>query len=561
MEGAASRGIVLENGSGFGRILILAIYLVASASSSFGEERTATQKQDRANRLDQMSKALEAVKVDRVRSLGNQQVEGRRMTNRSEMHFRFLTCVSGMTDENRNGMILFPLQISGLSFKTDPSGKGPLRRDSGSDFQEIKVRFNAIFDDHPKVAIDTPPLRHGSDFDATQAIRDEVIARVRWFFPEAVIEGRQKYFEKTLTFENECQEPAVVWLHYRTRIRTTAGFEWNWKPCPPHEGQPLRVVVPARAEIPITTEGNPVKAGGVQIWAESESGEQWLDYRNNVLPLIAPNPDCEGELAYYSELPEKYTYTIRAREGKRQFTERTIELRNESTEKLDVSLGYRTQIDNRLIWRDGKYILQPGEKLAPRDSEGMLIRASQIRVTGKTENRRYEKHAADPLWLVPDTDGHRVYQADRIGKYAYVFASAREGEGTRTARVKAGETNVMDGASVLATVRQGQVLDVVKTQTDWIAVNVTVAGKTRTGWVADTDVELSTTGPSSDPENSRGKKLKVLVDNGEIKVGSTTIAQLPGHRARGVGRTGRLVSDRDQCGRDTSSRLDIRWAE
>ncbi|HMP05185.1 MAG TPA: hypothetical protein PJ982_02455, partial [Lacipirellulaceae bacterium] len=210
-----------------------------------------------------------------------------------------------------------------------------------------------------------------------------------------------------------------------------------------------------------------------------------------------------------------------------QGAERVVELHNDSGESLDVRLRYRTKLDGRWTWRNARFTLAPGQRQQPLDGQGMRIRAARMNLRGETPNRRYQRHADEPLWLVDEAAGRRLYAADRIGKFIYIFTPRGEGAETSMARITAASATVMDGSRQVATVRRGDSLEVVSTRPGWSGVRVDVGGTPQTGWIRDSDAEVTVTGPAADPGDPVRRTLVVTAAAAAVKVGPETIATLP----------------------------------
>lgn len=498
------------------------------ATCSFAQDLTERDK-ERVSRLDEMARSLEKVKVDKVRASGNQQSEDRRFSDRSELHIRFLVCVAGLANKNQDGLLIFPLQVSGFKSAISASGGGKADRKSGADYQQVKVSLTGIRADKPKAKIDLPELRHGSSYNAVQLARDEIIERIRWFFPDAEIEGRQKFDVKRFAVRNETKEPIAVWLHYRKKVRKENHFGWEWTPSEPDRGDPIELALaPGKTEVVAIDNSSPIEGSHVQFWVESESGELWEEHRHEPLSLVAPNPELDGERAYYAERPQTHEFVVRPHSGKIAFTERVLELENATDESLDVSLQYYTSNGGKLQWRTAAYTLPPKNRFTPRDDRGMRLRASQMRVTGKTQNRRYHRHAKDPLWLVEEVDGRRAYLAEKVGTYQFVFTPTGESGGTSAqAQVSVASTRVMSGSTPIATLSRGANVEIRDRRPGWLLVRVPQGKSTATGWVRDTDIDAAATVKTPAPPAERSSKtFTVTASAANVQVGSAAIARL-----------------------------------
>jgi tetratricopeptide (TPR) repeat protein len=68
------------------------------------------------------------------------------------------------------------------------------------------------------------------------------------------------------------------------------------------------------------------------------------------------------------------------------------------------------------------------------------------------------------------------------------IGAQRSAPGRKRIQITAESANVMDGAQVLTAVRKGQEFDVTQTNGDWYAIEVSIAGVNRAGWVLNRDV-------------------------------------------------------------------------
>lgn len=503
-------------------LVLMGIHLPPAYSQPLPEDEAA-----RIGRLDQLARDLEKVKVDKVRSTGPQRSEERRSSKHSELHFRFLVCVSGLVADNQDGRLIFPLQISGLTSELNSAEQGANKRDSGADFQKIQVTLAGVRKARPKVKIEVPKLRHGSVFDAVQLVRDEIISRVRNYFPDAEIEGRQKFLDKHFEIKNEARESVQVKLHYRTLRRNDTKSEWGWQPGLPPNGEAIRFAVSSGSKSAAKENSSDlIRTSGVRFSAEGDSGEEWLEHKSDVLWLVDENPELDGERAYYAEKPQMSTHTIKPKTGKREFAERVLEFNNQAGESLQVALRYESYSDGQLVWKSEKYQLEPGKSFVPRKSDGARIRASRIYLVAESAARRYVKYAQQPLWLVDEVAGRRSYYAESIGKFVYSFGPSSEGASTDMARVTAASARIVAGTQTLATVGKDQSYKVVDKRPGWVAVQADIAGKSVTGWIREQDVRVSS-GPSLTPQPSLSPKTLTIISNAaELKLGSTIIAPL-----------------------------------
>src|SRR5688572_1801947 len=118
------------------------LLFLSLCAASFAQDPADLDK-DRVARLEQLAKSLESVVIDRVQSSGDRVVEGRRASRQSELHVRFLVCVSSLENGGKDGVLLFPLQASGFTSVIDPRKDTPEQK-TGADFQKVKVTLEGL---------------------------------------------------------------------------------------------------------------------------------------------------------------------------------------------------------------------------------------------------------------------------------------------------------------------------------------------------------------------------------------------------------------------------------
>lgn len=506
--------------------LLLAMVCLAPAFAT-AQDLTPEQK-DRAERLEKFALAIEQVKVDREQSTGDQQSGDRRYSRASELHLSFHTAVTGLENDNKDAAVIFPMHASGFTRIIDSRSDGQL--DSGSDLKKVKVSIADFFgaEGKPKATIDVPEPRHGSTFPAQQIARDEIQRLLEEFLPEVEIDGMQRFFEKELAVRNNTEEPITVWLVYRTRRHNEQqGWHWTWQPSEPGEGEPLTYTVDAGSTLLLKAAGDDsksdnVRAARVRLWAESESGSRWLEYRDEDLWLVDKNPKFDGLRRYHAEKIERYVHTIQPQPGPKVFSERVVRFRNASPEPVSLSLRYYTRRGGSLGWRSMQLQIPPGQTVSPRGDDGMRIRASRLRFSAASENRRWLKYAERTLWLVEESAGRRVYQAEEIGTYLYVLEPKAAGASKQAARVTADNAPIKIGNETLGTLEEGDQFTVEETRGGWVRGTFDVGGQQQTGWVQASALAIDEANPLQSPA-SDDRKLRVT-GRGELKIGDTTVA-------------------------------------
>jgi hypothetical protein len=116
--------------------------------------------------------------------------------------------------------------------------------------------------------------------------------------PEAVTQTR-----RYLKVKNDTGSKLTVWLHYRT---LTTGDEWKWFPKDGRKA--VRYELDPGEETYLCHEGWKVNASRVRIWAETASGEQMDEYKDQDLWLVPE--DEEGERSYSAPQMEDFTFAF-----------------------------------------------------------------------------------------------------------------------------------------------------------------------------------------------------------------------------------------------------------
>jgi hypothetical protein len=533
------------------RSLVSAFFVAVGAValmplSGFAQQSLSAKDKDRLERLERLADAIEKVKVDRRQSTGDREVEGRRLSNNSELHMRFMAAAGTLAANGKDGLCAFPLQVSGYSSAIN-SAKGVSDRKSGADLQRATIVLQGLIGQpRPRARVELAPLNHGSAFPADQIARDRIHDLIRLFFPEAEIDGVQRFFEKEFEVRNETDEQLRVWAYGRTWDKSpsqtkgaaagvasqeagedSGGFTWIWKPGTPSQVKPFEITVPAGKSRKFTdAEGGTqaLAANRVLVWAESESGERWLDHERQSLWLVEPDPQDNGERTYHAKQVETYVYSIKPKPGPRVFTERTLELKNATSEQLTVHLRYRTNSAGAIAWQAADVTIAPEQSLRPRGPDGTQIRASQVLFAADGRHRRYTKHEREPLLLVDEKEGVRAYKADKIGSYLYTFETGAAGKAGE-ARITGARVPVSANGRTLAYVNRGEQYRVVDSDDEDIKIAVTVRGREYTGWVSRRNAEMGPPPAPAAPVAVR-QTLRITADRAAVKVGSTVIGHV-----------------------------------
>lgn len=521
-------------------ILLGAAALLVAGSPAIGQELS-KRDQSRVDRLDKMAASMDEVDVTKKETSGDRQSDGRRQSKVSELKFRFLLCTSGLINDDKDGMLLFPMQVSGFTSTLSPGVKP--RRRSGADLVEIRVVFTGLVgQDTPQAEIKLPSFKQGSTFPAADLVREEIQKRIERFLPEAEIQGRQRRREKYLRVTNQTEQTLKVFVHRRTnRFDPETGYRWLWKPAEPGQ-QPQVVSIDPGESVRLKADGensepdseqdaSPVTAQRVRIWAENEAGQRWPKHRETDLWLVDKNPDFDDARVYYSEQIETFERVFDPQPGPHVFTERVLRMTNKAPQPLSVSLQYRTTERGLAAWREAEFTIPANSAFEPKDDYGMRIRASRIRFSAESEDRRYRTYQTDDLWLVERVDGRRAYQADAIGQFQYVFQPLAAGVDVATVTTDSAE--VKDGSKTIGRVRKGEQYDVLQRRGPWTRIAFASDGKPVSGWVLQKHLKAGRDAPGAPPSDSR-QRFRTTRTNTELKVGGAIIASIPKGQAYDV---------------------------
>ena len=525
------------------RLLIpwLFCLLLSGGPQVFGDDASRSERdQQRLKRLQQLADSLQQVRIDQSQSSGDRSSSGRRYSFSSELHVRFLTAAADLGENQRDAVCLFPVQVSGFTSRVNPQGEST--QTAGSDLQRATVRLvGLIGQDRPKARIELAKLDHGSDFPADQLVRDRIHDLIRLYFPEAEIEGRQRFFERELVIRNDTEQPIRAWVFVRSwdkspdqqegpelgrtdeEVRNEGGdVRWRWLPGDPASARPIELTVAPRKSERVLFQRRPVAANRALVWVESDTGARWLEHKEEPLWLVEANPAENGERTYHAEKIDTYTHRIQPQPGPHLQTERVLQMKNGTSEPLEVQLKYRTRSGSGFLWRSAKFTIPPGAAYQPRDDQGFRIRASRVQFVASSDNRQYTRYVDEPLWLVAEVNGRRAYKADSIGEFVYTFQpAAQTSQGTVT--ITADGAPIVSGKERLAVTSRNQKYNVIGTQGDWIRVEFTSQGETKQGWIQRSQVSLNLAELQPTPVR-KVQMARITASQVDVKFGSLTIS-------------------------------------
>jgi hypothetical protein len=123
-------------------------------------------------------------------------------------------------------------------------------------------------------------------------------------------DARAKREQRYLELENATGERLTVWLHYQTFDEEQ---KLSWYPTRPVDAEKaLHYVLEPNAKLPLGDGKNKIAAARVRVWAESDSGQKWLTYRDSDLRLKPEKKDSREMGTYPLRLVGAETGTEQA---------------------------------------------------------------------------------------------------------------------------------------------------------------------------------------------------------------------------------------------------------
>ncbi len=497
-------------------------------------------EEDRLMRWQQLADSLARVKFEKKSSTGDKTAAGRRLSKSSQVHMRFLIAAAELAENKIDGFCTFPVQVSGFTSEID-SSKQIDNQKTGSDLQRAEIKIVGLVGlSRPKVTIKLASLNHGSMFPVDQIARDKIHDLVRFYFPEADIEGKQRFFEKEIEIQNASKEAVRVWVYGRSWVRSptkdsseevlgkvgpegasdSKRLDWRWLPGEPDRAEPIELKLAAGEIKKVRYGDQPLAANRILVWGEGEAGDQWGKYKTEPLWTVEANASENGERTYHATKIATFTYKIEPQPGPKLLTERLLEMKNDTSEAISVDLKYRTNAGQGFVWKSVHLVVPSKTAVRPTDAAGAYIRGSRIFFKGESDTRQYLRHQSEPLWIVEETAGRRVYKSETMGVYRYTFQSAQQ-----SASVAVDSAPVMVGTQTIATVKRNEQFEILSTKDDWIQVAVNVKGEKQVGWIKKANLQVQVEDLSLAPEASR-RSLVINAADAELKQGSTTLARL-----------------------------------
>ncbi len=109
-----------------------------------------------------------------------------------------------------------------------------------------------------------------------------------------------------LSVKNDTKETLIVFVQYNTFVLKDKN--WHWYPSEPETGEAVAYALAPGRKVALRHDDWPVNARCIRIWARSDSGEQFNEFRDQDLWLVEPGAD--GERVYMAPSGETFTFTF-----------------------------------------------------------------------------------------------------------------------------------------------------------------------------------------------------------------------------------------------------------
>lgn len=378
-----------------------------------------------------------------------------RTVRRSRVHVRVLAPTL-VAPNDTTFVIGFVVKACGSASTVQP-GKKPERLTGSEAVGGGSIVLTRQPDGKWKGKINQPKLNWANYCyqDRSLWLSQELETRLEAALPEVQVDGLRLFGEKGLVVTNKTKSDLTVHVQRRTKVSADAGKrEWKWLPGDPADGLDSyhfkvkagekvrltnRVVDPAaprervtvtkvlgkEVEVKVPIPEIPLNASRVRIWADADDGEDWDTYRGKDFWLIDENPKMKGERVYQAEAMADATFNFLPKSGFRTYDERVIGFTNATAKPVLVAVEFRATEDGKTTWRKlPQFEVPAGETVRPRDKAGQLVRASAIKFVAVSEQFGYREHQDKPLWVVAETDGLRLYKAEKVGTYTHTLRPA-----------------------------------------------------------------------------------------------------------------------------------------
>lgn len=109
-----------------------------------------------------------------------------------------------------------------------------------------------------------------------------------------------------LAVKNDTNEKLIVFVQYNTFAKSTQS--WQWYPQTPPSPEAVAYAIPTGLLVALRHDDWPVNARCIRIWARSEGGTEFNEYRDRDLWIVERQEN--GERYYMAPSGETFTFTF-----------------------------------------------------------------------------------------------------------------------------------------------------------------------------------------------------------------------------------------------------------